>query len=554
MTTTVRERSLIEDVLNQPPPLEPYNTFDSDLVLVEALEREGGAWARAKASEVGRIAGTDAMAWGVEANRFPPVLRTHDRSGRRVDEVDFHPSWHHLMRTSVSHGLHALPWREERPGAFVARCAMYYAFTQAEQGHGCPITMTFAAVPALRAQPELARAWEPLLTSLEYDARGIVATQKNGGLAGMAMTERQGGSDVRANTTRATPAGPRTGPGAEYVLVGHKWFCSAPMCDVFLTLAHTDRGLTCFLVPRILPDGSRNAMRVVRLKDKLGNRSNASSEIEYHDALAWMVGEDGRGVRTIIEMVNHTRLDCVMGSAALMRQALAQALHHAGHRAAFGRRLAEQPLMQQLLADLAIESEAATTLLFRLARAYDAGRHDPAERALARLATAVAKFWVCKRAVTHVGECLECLGGGGYVEESILPRLYREAPVNSVWEGSGNVICLDVQRAIAREPAALGALLAELDAARGADARLDAEVDALRDALPAEAADEAGARRLVARLAVALQASLLVRHSIPAVADAFVASRVASVAHLYGSGPHVREAGAILARARPRVP
>jgi putative acyl-CoA dehydrogenase len=500
---------------------------------------------------VGAIAGAEAMAWGVDANRYPPVLRTHDRAGHRVDEVDFHPAWHHLMGTAVGHGLHALPWRETRPGAFVARCAMYYTFTQAEQGHGCPVTMTFAIVPALRAQPELAHTWEPLITSLEYDPRSMPAAQKRGGLAGMAMTERQGGSDVRANTTRATPAGVGSGPGAEYTLVGHKWFCSAPMCDVFLTLAQAPKGLSCFLVPRYLPDGARNGIRVVRLKDKLGNRSNASSEIEYHGALAWMVGDEGRGVRTIIEMVNHTRLDCVMGSAALMRQALSEAMHHAGHRAAFGRRLVEQPLMERVLADLALESEAAATLLFRLARAYDEGRHDPAARAFARIATAVAKFWVCKRAVAHVGECLECLGGGGYVEESILPRLYREAPVNSVWEGSGNVICLDVQRAIAKEPAAAEALLAELGTTQGADARLDEEVTALRDQLRRGAADEAGARRLVSRLAVALEASLLVRHSTNAVADAFMRSRVANPGHVFGAGPAFDRTDEILARAAP---
>jgi putative acyl-CoA dehydrogenase len=546
---------LIHDVLNQVPALEGYNTFTSDRVLAEGLEREGGGWARDRASALGSIAGGEALAWGVDANRYPPVLRTHDRLGHRVDVVDFHPAWHALMRTAVEHQLHALPWRDPRPGAHVARCAMYFAFTQAEQGHGCPITMTFAAVPALRAEADLSATWEPLLTSSVYDPRPVPLAQKRGALAGMAMTERQGGSDVRANTTRADPASARTGRGAEYILTGHKWFCSAPASDAFLTLAQAPGGLTCFLVPRILPDGSRNRIVVQRLKDKLGNRSNASSEIEYHGAHAWMVGPEGRGVATIIQMVAHTRLDCVMGSAALMRQAVVQALHHASGRSAFGRPLVEQPLMRNVLADLCLESEAATTLMLRLARAYDEGTNDARQASFARVATAIGKFWVCKRAITHVAECLECLGGGGYVEESVLPRLYREAPVNSVWEGSANVICLDVLRALKRDPGARQALIAEIALARGADRRLDAYLDGGENDLERAATGgiEAEARRLVAHLAVSLQASLLVRHAPSAVADAFIAARIVAPGHTLGALPASTDLAAAIERNSPHV-
>jgi putative acyl-CoA dehydrogenase len=533
-------RSPTHDVTNQPPPLIGINLFEADAALREGLDREGAAWARDRSHTLGALTPGEPMRWGALANEHPPVLRTHDRYGHRIDEVEYHPAWHDLMRTSVAHGLHAMPWRDPRPGAHVARAAAYYVFTQAESGHGCPITMTFAAVPALRSTPSLADEWVPRLTSLEYDPRPLPAAAKRGALAGMAMTETQGGSDVRANTTRAHPAGPASGTGAEYDLVGHKFFCSAPMCDVFLTLAHTDRGLSCFVLPRILPDGTRNRVHVMRLKDKLGNRSNASSEIEFHGARAWLVGEEGRGVATIMDMVAHTRLDCVIGSSALLRQAVTQAVHHCAHRTAFGRRLVDQPLMRNVLADLAVEAEAATALMLRLARAYDeADAGSAPARAFARLATAVGKYWVCKRAVHAVGEAMECLGGSGYVEESGLPRLYREAPVNSIWEGSGNVICLDVLRALTREPDSAAAVGLELRAARGGDTRLDAFVDGLiadlsridRQAAPVEA------RRLTGRLACALQASLLVRHAPAAVADAYVASRIA--------GDHVAEFGTL---------
>src|SRR5215468_3753305 len=419
------------EVFNQPPPLRDYNPFDCDRALGEALEREGAGWARGRAHQIGAIAGGPAIDWGVQANAFPPVLRTHDRYGHRIDEVEYHPAWHELMRVAVGHGLHALPWREPRPGAHVARAAMFFVLAQAEAGHGCPISMTYSGVPALRAQPELAREWEPRLTSTQYDARFVPVTQKSGALCGMAMTEKQGGSDVRANTTRAEALG-TGGPGGEYAVTGHKWFCSAPMCDAFLVLAQTERGLSCFLLPRWVPDGTRKRFYIQRLKEKLGNLSNASSEVEFDGAWARMVGEDGRGVPTIIEMVNHTRLDCVIGAASGMRQAVAQATHHAAHRRAFGKRLVEQPLMQNVLADLCIESEAATTTMMRLARAYDAGANDEREHLFARLATAVTKYWVCKRWPAHAAEALECLGGNGYVEESLMPRLYREAPLNSI--------------------------------------------------------------------------------------------------------------------------
>ena len=542
------------EVLNQPPPLEGYNLFEQDRVLSEALEREGAAWARERATELGRIAGGEPMRWGELANKNTPVLHTHDRFGHRIDEVEYHPAWHELMRLGVEFALHALPWRNPRPGAHVARAALFYTLSQAEAGFGCPMSMTYSAVPALRLQPELAAEWEPRLTSVEYDPRNRPAAEKRGALCGMAMTEKQGGSDVRANTTRARALG-RGGPGAEYAVTGHKWFCSAPMSDVFLVLAHTERGLTCFLLPRWLPDGTRNRLRIERLKDKLGNRSNASSEIELDDAWARMVGEEGRGVATIIEMVNHTRLDCVIGSAAGMRQAVAQATHHAAYRAAFGKRLIDQPLMRNVLADLAIESEAATVMMMRLARAYDEGPNDAGQRHFARLATAVGKYWTCKRTPMHAAEALECLGGNGYVEESMMPRLYREAPVNSVWEGSGNVICLDVLRAMGREPESVDAFFDEVGLARGTDPRLDRFVEGVRAQLTDFDAIELRARRLVEQMVLALQGSLLLRHGDPVVADAFCASRLArDHGYALGTLPRGIDVGHIIDRARPELP
>jgi putative acyl-CoA dehydrogenase len=516
------------EVLNQPPPLAGYDLYDADPVLAEALGREGAGWAEERVRALGVLAGgPEAIAWGGAADANPPVLRTHDRYGRRVDEVEFHPAWHRLLGTAVEHGLHAAPWRDPRPGAQVARAAGFYLWTQVEAGHGCPVSMTFAAVPALRAAaPELAETWEPRLTAFAYDPGLAPVAAKAGALCGMAMTEKQGGSDVRANTTTAASAG----TDGLWLLTGHKWFCSAPMSDAFLVLAQAPAGLSCFLVPRVLPDGARNRFHLQRLKDKLGNRANASAEVELDGAAGWLVGEPGRGLAAILEMVNHTRLDCVVGSAALMRQAVAQATHHAAHRNAFGRRLADQPLMTNVLADLAVESEAATMLAMRVAGAFDRAPDDPAEAALRRLATAVAKYWVCKRAPAVAAEALECLGGNGYVEESGMPRLYREAPLNSLWEGAGNINSLDVLRVLARQPEGLQALLDEVAPARAAEPRLDRAAAAVERDLAATADPvglQAGARRLVERLAVLLQGALLVRHGHPAVADAFCASRVA---------------------------
>ncbi|MFJ4580480.1 acyl-CoA dehydrogenase family protein [Streptomyces echinatus] len=533
------------DVTNQAPPLAPYDA-SADTALLEGLRREGAGWAEDGIRRLGARAGsTEAQEWGEQANRYEPVLRTHDRYGHRVDEVEFHPSWHHLMRTAVAEGLAGAPWADDRPGAHVARTAGGLVWGHTEAGHGCPTSMTYAAVPALRAQPDLAKVYEPLLTSREYDPGLRVPAEKPGLLAGMGMTEKQGGSDVRTNTTTATPTGE---PGV-YTLRGHKWFTSAPMCDVFLVLAQAPGGLSCFLVPRILPDGTRNTFRIQRLKDKLGNRSNASSEPEFERTVAWLVGPEGRGVKTIIEMVSCTRLDCVMSSAALMRKTLAEAGHHARHRSAFGARLIDQPLMRNVLADLALESEAATTLTLRLAGAADrAVRGDAGERAFRRIATAVGKYWVTKRGPAFTAEALECLGGNGYVEDSGMPRHYREAPLLSIWEGSGNVNALDVLRALGREPDSAEALFAELALARGADARLDTAVAALKDQL-AET-DQVGARRLVERMALALQASLLVRHAPHPVADAFCASRLGGDwGHAFGTLPAGTGLDAILERA-----
>ena len=539
--------SATHDVTNQAPPLTPYDASD-DTALLEGLRREGAGWAEEDLRRLGRQAGSaQVQEWADLANRHEPELRTHDRYGNRVDEVEFHPSWHHLMRTAVAEGLAASPWADDRPGAHVVRSAGGLVWGHTEAGHGCPTSMTYAAVPALRRQPELAKLYEPLLTSREYDPALREPTEKRGLLAGMGMTEKQGGSDVRTNTTAATPT---SEPGV-YTLRGHKWFTSAPMCDVFLVLAQAPGGLSCFLVPRVLPDGTRNTFRIQRLKDKLGNRSNASSEPEFDGTVAWLVGPEGQGVKTIIEMVNCTRLDCVMMSAALMRKSLVEAGHHARHRSAFGARLVDQPLMRNVLADLSLESEAATTLTLRLAGAADrAIRGDEGEAAFRRIATAVGKYWVTKRGPAFTAEALECLGGNGYVEDSGMPRHYREAPLLSIWEGSGNVNALDVLRALSREPGTAEALFGELALARGADARLDAAVTRLKTGL--SKASPTTARRLVEQMALSLQASLLVRHAPPAVADAFCATRLGGDwGHAFGTLPESAALDAIVERALP---
>jgi putative acyl-CoA dehydrogenase len=538
---------------NQPPPLERYNLFASDTALVAALHREGAGWADERVRRFGELLGGEPLVWGQQANAHPPVLRTHDRYGERIDEVEFHPAWHAMMRLSIGHEAHALPWRERRPGAHVARAALLFLAAQVEAGHACPVSMTFAAAPLLEAEPDAGREWTPRLLSREYDPRAVPASEKSGALCGMALTERQGGSDVRTNTTRARRLS-GDGPGAEYAVTGQKWFCSAPMCDAFVVLAQAERGLSCFLLPRWRPDGTRNGFHLERLKDKLGNRSNASAEVEFDGAWARLLGEEGRGVVTVLEMVSHARLECIIASAGLMRQAVAQATHHAAHRAAFGKRLQDQPLMQNVLADLALESEAATAATLRLARAYDERARDEAARRFARFATPLVKYWVCKRTPPLVAEALECLGGNGYVEECVLPRLYREAPVNSVWEGSGNVMCLDVLRALTRERESVEAFFDELGLAAGLDRRLDRFVGALRDELARPEGIEAGARRLVERLALALQASLLVRQGERAAADAFVASRLAADRGLtFGTLSAGADYAALVERARPAV-
>ena len=510
-------------VVNQAPPLLGHDPLGCDPALVEAVRREGAGEALPSLRQLGAlITSAEAAEHARLAETHPPVLHTPDRYGHRIDDVEFHPSWHWLLRTAVGWGLHGTPWvAEPGTGAHVARAAGFYLMAQLESGHGCPISMTYAAVPALRRDPELAAAFEPGLRSCVYQPGATDPAKKTGLLAGMSMTEAHGGSDVRAASTTATPS-----PDGSYRLVGHKWFTSAPTNDLFLTLAQAPGGLTCFVLPRVLPDGTRNAITLLRLKNKLGNRSNASAEIEYTGATGWRLGDEGRGVAAIIEMVSMTRLDCVLGSAALTRVALSEAAHHAAHRSAFGARLADAPLMQSVLSDLALESEAATALALRLA-----GAADRDERPFLRLALPAAKYLVCKRAPAVVAEALECLGGNGFVEDSGLPRRYREAPLNSIWEGSGNVNALDVLRAVGREPPAVEALDKELSQARGLDRRVDAAMDrtlaAMRAVASADPVDsQLGARRLVQDLAVALQAALVVQYSPSVVAETFVASRL----------------------------
>ncbi len=511
-------------VSNQVPPLEDYNSATSPM-LAEALVREGGQWGVDEVTELGALAGSRrAQRWGELADRNRPILRTHDRHGHRIDEVEYDPAYHELMTVAVGHGLHAAPWADDRPGAHVVRAAKTSVWTP-EPGHMCPISMTYAVVPALRHNPDLAATYEPLLTSRSYDPELAVPTTKAGLTAGMSMTEKQGGSDVRAGTTAATPNG-----DGSYRLTGHKWFTSAPMCDLFLVLAQAPGGLSCFFLPRVLPDGSRNRMLLQRLKDKLGNHANASSEVEYDDATAWLVGEEGRGVATIIEMVNLTRLDCTLGSATSMRNGLMRATHHAQHRKAFGAYLIDQPLMRNVLADLAVEAEAATMLAMRMAGATDAAVHgDDRESLLRRIGLAAAKYWICKRATPHAAEAMECLGGNGYAEDSGMPRLYREAPLMGIWEGSGNVSALDTLRAIATRPECLEVLFDELSATTGLDRRLDTHVDGVREALGEPDTVEYRARKIAEDISLALQGSLLVRDGHPAVTEAFLASRLGRV-------------------------
>ena len=509
-------------VTNQVTPLMDYNPATSP-VLMEALIREGGQWGADELVELGAIAGSaTAQRWGDLADRNRPVLHTHDRYGHRIDEIEYDPAYHELMRTAIAHGLHAAPWADDRPGAHVVRAAKMGVWTP-EPGHVCPISMTYAVVPALRHNPELSEIYEPLLTSRTYDPGLTVPAAKVGITAGMSMTEKQGGSDVRAGTTQAVP-----NADGSYTLTGHKWFTSAANSDVFLVLAQAPGGLSCFFLPRVLPDGSRNRMLIQRLKNKLGNHANASSEIEYDGALAWPVGAEGRGVATIIEMVNLTRLDCTLGSATSMRQGLTLAIHHVQHRKAFGACLINQPLMRNVIADLAVEAEAATIVAMRMAGATDAAtRGDDRETLLRRIGLAASKYWVCKRATPHAAEAMECLGGNGYAEDSGMPRLYREAPLMGIWEGSGNVSALDTLRAMATRPECIDVLFDELASTAGQDARLDAHIDSLRESLTDVESLQYRARRVAEDISLGLQGSLLVRHGHPAVTEAFLATRMA---------------------------
>lgn len=541
------------EVHNVSCELAGYNMYTQDAALQEAVQREGAAWAQTDLTRFGQLTGSaDYLELGALANRHPPELDTHDRFGHRVDLVRFHPAYHTLMKTAIEEGIHASPWTDPKPGAHVARAAKFYLQAQVEAGHGCPITMTFAAVPSLLTTPQLAEQWVPKITAPIYDPRNVPDAAKLGLTIGMAMTEKQGGSDVRANTTRAYPVD-ASGPGEAYELVGHKFFVSAPMCDAFLVLAQAPGGLSCFLLPRWRPDGSKNPLQVLRLKRKMGNVSNASSETELRGALAWMVGEEGRGVRTIIEMVSMTRFDCMIGSSAGQRAAVAQALHHCSQRSAFGTVLNQQPLMQNVLADLVLESEGSLALTMRMARAMDQRATDLHEDRLARLLTAVGKYWICKRTPQHAYEAMECIGGSGVMEDSPFPRLFRESPVNAIWEGSGNVQCLDVLRAMHKTPEVVQAFFSELARARGGHALLDRYVADLQRAFTDLSDLEYRARDVVGRMALAVQAALLVQHAPSVVSDAFCASRLGGDnQHHYGTLPRGIDCAAIIARATPQ--
>jgi len=542
------------EVTNQPPALEDYNLFTSDPALTEGVAREGAAWGAEGLAAFGAKIGTaEMLEAGALANRHEPELKAFDRFGHRIDRVDFHPAYHTVMAASIAEGLHGAPWSDPGPGAQVRRAAAMILMSQVEVGHLCPVSMTYASVPVLRRQPDLGAAWgadwTAKILSRDYDPRFLPMTEKHGLQIGMGMTEKQGGSDVRTNTTRAERLN-GGGPAQPYAITGHKWFMSAPMCDAFLVLAQAPEGLSCFLLPRFLPDGALNGLRVQRLKDKVGNRSNASSEVEFVNATGWLVGEEGRGVATIIEMASYSRQEAALASTGLMRQALVQAIHHARHRRAFQRHLVDQPLMANVLADMALEVEAATALMLRLARAVDTQGDDPLEQALRRIVTPAAKYWICKRGPILAAEAMEVLGGNGYVEDGVVGRIYREMPVNSIWEGSGNVMCLDVLRAMQRNPESLEALLAMLRGATGADRRLDAAIARIDAALAEPAELERGGRRFVELLAVTLQAALLVGTAPAAVADAFCASRLdGDWGHAFGTLPTGADQAAITERA-----
>ncbi|WP_396020960.1 acyl-CoA dehydrogenase family protein [Alcanivorax limicola] len=553
------------EVFNQAPPLQDYNAYDTDTALREAVQRHGGGWAQARLSAHGaRTGSAEVIEWGFLANEFKPQFHSHDRQGYRVDLVRYHDAYHRLMKLGLEAGVHSSPWTDPRPGAHVARAAMCYLQAQAEAGHGCPLTMTFASVPSLKLTPSIAEQWLPKVLNNAYDPRNVPHTEKQALTIGMGMTEKQGGSDVRANTTTAVPLA-ATGPGEAYELVGHKWFTSAPMCDGFLVLGQSAGGLSCFLVPRWRPDGSKNPIQVQRLKNKMGNVSNASSEIEMRGALGWMVGEEGRGVPAIIEMVAMTRFDCMIGSAAGQRQAVAQAVNHAAGRSAFGQTLIDQPLMRNVLADLQLEVEGSLAIAMRMAEALDksaavpGSQHDSQhEKLLLRLGLPAGKYWICKRTPFHAYEAMECLGGNGVTEDFIMARLYREAPINAIWEGSGNVQALDMLRALAKTPAVLDTWFAEMATTTGASKRLDQAVHGLQQTFAGlhKAPDqiEYRARQLVDQLSLTMQASLLVRAGNDAVAEAFIASRLGSQGDRnYGTLPTGLDIAAILERADPRI-
>ena len=538
-------------VFNQTPALADFNAFDADPALREAVAREGAAWALPQLSAYGaRTGSAEVIQWGFDANEFGPQFYSHDRAGHRVDLVKYHDSYHRLMAMALGSGIHASPWTTPRPGAHVARAAQSYLQAQVDAGHGCPLTMTFAAVPALRATEALASAWLPKILASGYDPRNLPCSEKQALTIGMGMTEKQGGSDVRSNTTQAYPQG-ATGPGQCYELVGHKWFTSAPMCDAFLMLAQTQGALSCFLVPRWRPDGSKNPVQVLRLKNKMGNVSNASSEVELRGALGWMVGEPGRGVSAILEMVAMTRFDCMIGSSAGQRQAVAQAMHHCAHRSAFGKRLAQQPLMRNVLADLQLEVEGSLAMAMRMARALDNPKLE-SEKLLLRLGLPVGKYWICKRTPNHAYESMECLGGNGVMEDFILARLYREAPVNAIWEGSGNIQALDVLRALAKSPTALEVWLQELEGSHGAHSLLDQAVAGLKELCRNLADAQYRARQLVEQLALTLQSHLLVQAGNASVAEAFIASRLGRQrAHHYGALPTGLDLDPLIQRGTP---
>ena len=542
------------DVTNMPPPIGDQDLWSDDVALREWASHQGSQQFFGQFAKAGKAAGAnETFEKANRANRNGPELRAFDRYGMRINQVEFHPAYHDLMALMISHRAHNFGWAHEGQGATVGQSVLTYMFSQPEGGAMCPMAMTYSVVPSLRTTPSLCAEWMPRILSRDYDRRDIPAVEKTGAMIGMLMTEKQGGSDVRVNTTTANPLGPATGIGADYLLTGHKFFCSAPMCDAFMVLARTQgAALSCFLVPRWRPDGTRNALFLQRIKDKLGNRSNASTEMEFQDTFGVMIGEEGRGVRTIVDMVTGNRIYCAMSSAGLMRQALAQAIHHTAHRSAFQKRLIQQPLMQNVLADLAIEVEAALALGLRVARAMDHAETDPAEAALARVGTAVAKYWNCKRAPFHIFEALECHGGPGYIEDTIMPRLYREAPVNSIWEGSGNIMGLDVLRALNGDEMAQEALFAELQKARGNEANLDQAIDGLRADLDNRDELEAQMRGVTEQMALTLQGALLTQHAPAAVAEAFCASRLAPrYRGTFGALPTGCDLPAIIERSNP---